>query len=144
VTAFKVLLVDDETEFLETLVKRLTKRKLDVIGTTSGKEALRILNETPVDVIVLDVKMPDMDGIETLKEIKKLRPSVEVIMLTGHANVEVAIQGMELGAFDYLMKPMDIDELLYKLQDAYKKKWCAEEDQECRLPNSLEVPSDRP
>ena len=74
-----------------------------------------------VDVIVLDVKMPDMDGIETLKEIKKLRPSVEVIMLTGHANVEVAIQGMELGAFDYLMKPMDIDELLYKLRMLIRK-----------------------
>ncbi len=142
-TAFKVLLVDDETEFLETLVKRLTKRKLDVIGATSGKEAIAILNKTPVDVIVLDVKMPDMDGIETLKAIKKLRPAVEVIMLTGHANVEVAIQGMELGAFDYLMKPMDIDELLYKLQDAYKKKSCTEEDQECRMPGSLEVSPDR-
>ncbi len=142
-TAFKVLLVDDEAEFLETLVKRLTKRKLDVIGATSGKEALGILLENPVDVIVLDVKMPDMDGIETLREIKKLRPYVEVIMLTGHANVEVAIQGMELGAFDYLMKPMDIDELLYKLQDAYKKKSCAEGDQECQIPNSLEVSSDR-
>jgi DNA-binding NtrC family response regulator len=86
--------------------------------------------------------MPDMDGIETLREIKKLRPYVEVIMLTGHANVEVAIQGMELGAFDYLMKPMDIDELLYKLQDAYKKKSCAEGDQECPIPNSLKASSD--
>lgn len=142
-TGFKVLLVDDETEFLETLVKRLTKRKLDVIGATGGREALRILNETDVDVIVLDVKMPDMDGIETLRQIKKLRPSVEVIMLTGHANVEVAIQGMELGAFDYLMKPMDIDELLYKLQDAYKKKWCSKEDEECQIPGSLEVLPDR-
>ena len=141
-TVFKVLLVDDETEFLETLVKRLTKRRLDVIGTTSGGEALSILAETPVDVVVLDVKMPGMDGIETLKEIKKLRPSVEVIMLTGHANVEVAIQGMELGAFDYLMKPMDIDELLYKLQDAYKKKLCSEEDEECAIPNSLDLSSD--
>jgi DNA-binding NtrC family response regulator len=87
--------------------------------------------------------MPDMDGIETLKEIKKLRPSVEVIMLTGHASVEVAIQGMELGAFDYLMKPMDIDELLYKLQDAYKKKSCAEEDQESRTQSSMPAPSDQ-
>jgi DNA-binding NtrC family response regulator len=88
---------------------------------------------------VLDVKMPDMDGIETLREIKRLRPTVEVIMLTGHANVEVAIQGMELGAFDYLMKPMDIDELLYKLQDAYKKRWCNATDEECRIPESLEI-----
>ncbi|MEI7449969.1 MAG: response regulator [Desulfomonile sp.] len=138
-TDFRVMLVDDETEFLETLVKRLKKRKLDVVSASSGKEALGILRETPLDVIVLDVKMPDMDGIETLREIKKIRPSVQVIMLTGHASVEVAIQGMELGAFDYLMKPIEIDELLYKLQDAYKKKWCNEEDKECRIPNSLEV-----
>jgi DNA-binding NtrC family response regulator len=139
VTEFRVLLVDDETEFLETLVKRLKKRKLDVTSAESGKEALRVLQETEVDVVVLDVRMPDMDGLETLREIKKIRPSVEVIMLTGHANVEVAIEGMELGAFDYLMKPMDIDELLYKLQDAYKRKWCREEDIECKLPTSLEI-----
>jgi len=132
------LLVDDEEEFLETLVKRLKKRNLDVLSASSGREAVRVLAESPVDVVVLDVKMPDMDGIQTLKEIKKILPTVEVLMLTGHANVEVAIQGLELGAFDYLMKPMDIDELLYKLQDAYKKKWCRE-DEECRLPHSLEV-----
>jgi DNA-binding NtrC family response regulator len=139
VTEFRVLLVDDETEFLETLVKRLKKRKLDVTSAESGKEALTILLENPIDVVVLDVRMPDMDGLETLREIKKIRPSVEVIMLTGHANVEVAMQGMELGAFDYLMKPMDIDELLYKLQDAYKRKWCRKEDAECKLPTSLEI-----
>lgn len=140
---FRVLLVDDEVEFLETLVKRLKKRKLDVTAASGGKEALRILEEQPLDVVVLDVKMPDMDGIETLKEIKRIRPLVEVIMLTGHASVEVAIQGMELGAFDYLMKPMDIDELLYKLQDAYKKKWCSEDELECRIPHSLEITSTR-
>lgn len=139
-TEFRVLLVDDEPDFLETLVKRLKKRKLEVFAASNGKEALDLLRETPLDVVVLDVRMPDMDGIETLREIKKIRPGVEVIMLTGHANVEVAIQGMELGAFDYLMKPMDIDELLYKLQDAYKKKWCRAEDEECRIPESLRVP----
>lgn len=126
-----VLLVDDEAEFLETLVKRLKKRKLNAIGAGSGEEALRVLKKTPVDLVVLDVKMPGMDGIETLREIKKLFPLVEVIMLTGHANMEVAIEGMELGAFDYLMKPMDIDELLYKLQDAYKKKALHEEKIKC-------------
>ena len=120
---FNVLLVDDEAEFLETLVKRLRKRKLNATGVGSGEEALEILTERPIDVVVLDVKMPGMDGIETLRKIKNITPLVEVIMLTGHANMEVAIEGMELGAFDYLMKPMDIDELLYKLQDAYKKKW---------------------
>ena len=121
---FKVLLVDDEEDFVHTLVKRLTRRKLDVRSALSGKEALTTVSEFLPDVIVLDVKMPDMDGIETLKQIKILCPATEVIMLTGHANVEVAIRGMELGAFDYLMKPIEIDELLYKLQDAYKKKCC--------------------
>lgn len=120
--AFSVLLVDDEVEFLETLLKRLKKRKLDVSGVHSGEAALDFLKAKPVDVVVLDVKMPGMDGLETLRAMKKEVPLVEVIMLTGHANMEVAIEGMELGAFDYLMKPMDIDELLYKLQDAYKKK----------------------
>ncbi len=120
--AFSVLLVDDEEEFLETLVKRLAKRKLDVTGVTSAQDAIRVLSEKPVDIVVLDVKMPGMDGLEALRQIKTTSPDVEVIMLTGHANMEAAIQGMELGAFDYLMKPMDIDELLYKLQDAYKKK----------------------
>jgi DNA-binding NtrC family response regulator len=124
---FNVLLVDDEPEFLETLVKRLRKRKLNATGAKSGEEALEVMRSEPVDVVVLDVKMPGMDGIETLREIKKIRPLVEVIMLTGHANMEVAITGMELGAFDYLMKPMDIDELLYKLQDAYKKKLLQEQ-----------------
>ena len=119
---FSVLLVDDEIEFLETLMKRLRKRKLNINGVSSGEEALHMLREMPVDVVVLDVRMPGMDGIQTLREIKRISPLVEVIMLTGHANLEVAIEGMELGAFDYLMKPMDIDELLYKLEDAYKKK----------------------
>jgi DNA-binding NtrC family response regulator len=122
VDTFNVLLVDDEVEFLETLVKRLKKRNLAVTGVNSGEKALEALTQTPVDVVVLDVKMPGMDGVSTLKEIKKRSPLVEVIMLTGHASMEVAIEGMEMGAFDYLMKPMDIDELLYKLQDAYKKK----------------------
>ena len=124
---FNVLLVDDEVEFLETLVKRLKRRNLTVTGVTSGEAALEALGRLPVDVVVLDVKMPGMDGLTCLREIKKRVPLVEVIMLTGHASMEVAIEGMEQGAFDYLMKPMDIDELLYKLQDAYKKKTLHEE-----------------
>ena len=137
--AFKVMLVDDEKDFLETLCKRLTKRKLDVTSANSGREAIAKIQEFPVDVVVLDVRMPGMNGIETLKEIKKIKPSVEVIMLTAHADVQVAIEGMELGAFDYLMKPMEIDDLLYKLQDAYKKKWCREETEKCELPPSLQL-----
>jgi DNA-binding NtrC family response regulator len=119
---FNVLLVDDEAEFLETLVKRIKKRDVNVTGVESGEKALAFLGEHPVDVVVLDVRMPGMDGIETLRELKKRHPLVEVIMLTGHASLEVAIEGMELGAFDYLMKPIDIDELLYKLEDANKKR----------------------
>ena len=119
---FKVLLVDDEADFLDTLVKRLRKRNLDAVGAGSGEAALGWLNQQEADVVVLDVRMPGMDGIQTLKEIKKCHPMIEVIMLTGHASLEVAIEGMEAGAFDYLMKPMNVDELLHKLQDAYKRK----------------------
>ena len=119
---FTVLFVDDEGEFLEILMKRMNKRNVNVIGVNSGEDAILRLEQDSVDVVVLDVKMPGMGGIETLRQIKERYPLVEVIMLTGHANVEVAIQGLELGAFDYLMKPMDIDDLLYKVQDAHKKK----------------------
>ncbi len=117
-----VLIVDDEVEFMETLVKRLRKRKLAVYGVTSGEAALEQLKEATFDIVVLDVKMPGMSGLDTLRIIKKSYPLVEVIMLTGHANMEVAIEGMDIGAFDYLMKPMEIDELLYKIQDAHKRK----------------------
>ena len=117
-----VLLVDDEVEFVETLTKRMNKRNVSASAVKSGEAALEFLEKHPADVVVLDVKMPGMDGIQTLRSIKERHPLIEVIMLTGHANVEVAIQGMELGAFDYLMKPMAIDDLLYKIQDACKKK----------------------
>ena len=125
--SFHVLLVDDEVAFLEALAKRLRKRHIDVTLSSSAQEALRILCETPVDVVVLDLKMPGMDGIQAVREIKRATPLVEVIMLTGHASVEAAIEGMELGAFDYLTKPVDIDELVYKLQDANRKKSIEEE-----------------
>ena len=118
----RVLLVDDEVEFVDTLAKRMKKRKLTTSSVNSGEDALEFLGQNPTDVVILDVKMPGIDGIQTLREIKQQYPLVEVIMLTGHANVEVAIQGMEIGAFDYLMKPMAIDDLVYKIQDAYKKK----------------------
>ena len=119
---FNVLFVDDEVDFLETLMKRMRKRLVNVSGVKSGQEALEFLDRNKVDVVVLDVRMPGMDGIETLRAIKQRHPLVEVIMLTGHASLEVAKEGMELGAFDYLMKPVNIDELLYKLQDADQKK----------------------
>jgi DNA-binding NtrC family response regulator len=118
-----VLLVDDETPFVETMTKRLTKRNLSVQTAFSGYEALdKLEKENGVDVVILDVKMPGMDGIETLREIKKMRPLTEVIMLTGHATVETAIEGMKLGAFDYLMKPCNIEQLMAKVQEAKAKK----------------------
>ena len=118
----KVLLVDDEVEFVQTTAKRLTRRRLNVEAAHSGAEALEMLAATEADVVVLDVRMPGMSGLDTLREIKGRHPLVEVIMLTGHVSVEVAIEGMELGAFDYLMKPVEFDELVYKIQDAHKKK----------------------
>lgn len=122
----KVLLADDEVEFLETVVKRLRKRNLTVEGVTSGEQALEHLKTNEVHVVVLDVKMRGMSGLETLKEIRKQHMGVEVIMLTGHASMEAAIEGMAIGAFDYLMKPAQIDELVYKIQDAYRTLTLAE------------------
>ncbi len=118
----RVLLVDDEPDFVNTLTNRLSLRKLSVLNANSGNQALAVLENNPVDVVVLDVKMPGMDGITAIREIKKAHPLVEVIMLTGHASLEASIEGMELGAFDYLLKPAAIDELVYKIQDAHKKK----------------------
>jgi DNA-binding NtrC family response regulator len=119
---FHVLFVDDEADFRETLIKRMQKRHVLASGVRSGEEALDWLKQNPADVVVLDVRMPGMDGIQTLRAIKCDHPLLEVILLTGHANLEIAREGMQLGAFDYLMKPIDLDELLYKLEDAYKKK----------------------
>lgn len=118
----RVLLVDDEIEFLETLCKRLARREIEAFQASSGEQALEFLSANDVDVVVLDVKMRGMDGIETLKRIKAAKPEQEVIMLTGHASMEAAIQGMQLGAFDYIMKPADINQLLYKIEDARKKR----------------------
>ncbi|MGD9162085.1 MAG: response regulator [Desulfobacteraceae bacterium] len=122
-----VLIVDDERDYIETLTKRLKKRGLEITGIENGEDALEWLSGNPVDVVLLDVRMRGMDGIQVLREIKNEYPLIEVIMLTGHASTEVAIEGMELGAFDYLMKPVDFDELLYKIQDAHKKKSIQEE-----------------
>jgi DNA-binding NtrC family response regulator len=123
----RVLLVDDEKDYLEVLTRRLSKRDVDVDGVSSGEEALQYVQVRPIDVAVLDVKMPGMDGLAVLREIKKSHPLIEVIMLTGHASLEVALEGMRLGAFDYLMKPAEIDELLYKIQDAHRAKIIQEE-----------------
>lgn len=124
----KVLLVDDEKAFLDTITKRLEKRGLNITAVYSGSEALAELEKNKsIEVVILDVKMPQMDGIQTLIEIKNNFPLVEVIMLTGHATVETAIDGMKRGAFDYLMKPCDIELLLAKATSAADKKRLHEE-----------------
>jgi len=117
-----VLLVDDEAGFVETLAKRLTLRRFIVHTATRADRLFSILNETAVDVVVLDVRMPDLDGIAATKAIKATHPLVEVILLTGHASIEASISGMQMGAFDYLLKPVNLDELVYKIEDAYRKK----------------------
>jgi DNA-binding NtrC family response regulator len=118
-----VMLVDDEAPFVDTMTKRLNKRDLDIMTANSGPEALeKLAANDHIDVVILDVKMPGMDGIETLRAIKHAHPLVEVIMLTGHATVETGISGMKLGAFDYLMKPCEIDHLIIKVREAKSKK----------------------
>jgi len=120
--SFRLLVVDDEKDFLETLVKRLNKRNIDATGVLSGEKALEVINEKPFDVVVMDVKMPGLDGIETLRELKKVNPGIEVIILSGHASVDAAVDGMRLGAYDYLLKPCDIEELIEKIDRAYELK----------------------
>ena len=136
-----VMLVDDEAPFVETMTKRLEKRNLRIISALSGQEALEILKKNQnVDVVILDVKMPGMDGIETLGEIKKAYPLTEVIMLTAHATVESAIEGMKQGAFDYLMKPCEIDQLMAKVEQAAGKKRDHEEKiREARVKEALSL-----
>ena len=117
-----ILVVDDEVDFLETIVNRLHDRGFVVHGLSNGGAALDYLQENKVDVVVLDVKMPRMDGLTVLKEIKSNLPEVEVIMLTGHASVESGVQGMQIGAFDYLMKPARLEDLIKKIQLAHERK----------------------
>lgn len=120
---FKILVVDDEVDFLETIVARLKKRKLDATGVVSGEAAIELLKKQLFDVILLDVKMPGgIDGIEALREIKKIQPLAEVVMLTGHASLETSIEGMKQGAFDYLLKPMKLQILLEKMTEAFEYK----------------------
>jgi DNA-binding NtrC family response regulator len=118
----RVLIVDDEEEFVQALSERLTIRDYDVTTSLSGEDAIEKLKHYNFDVIILDVAMPGMDGIETLRKIKGLKPLVEVIMLTGHATVSSAVDGMKLGAFDYLMKPCETKELIAKINAAFERK----------------------
>jgi DNA-binding NtrC family response regulator len=120
---FRALVVDDEEDFLETLVNRLGKRNIDTTGVRSGEEAVEVMKKKLFDVVILDIKMPGgMDGIEALREIKRIQPLAEVILLTGHASVETSIEGMKLGAFDYLLKPIKLEDLIVKMAQAFEKK----------------------
>jgi two-component system, NtrC family, sensor kinase len=116
-----VLLVDDEKHFREILVKRLNQRGMVALQASNGEEALRLLEEKPVSVIVMDVKMPKMNGIETLRHVKERYPATEVIMLTGHASTRDGVDGIKSGAFDYLTKPIEFEQLLRKIRQAQNK-----------------------
>ena len=121
-TPTHVMVVDDEKEFTEMLALSLQEMHVAVTTAFSGRECLEKLAETAADVVILDIKMPGMDGIETLVEIKKQFPLAEVIMLTGHGSIETAVRGMKLGAFDYLLKPAEFDDLLEKVKNARHRK----------------------
>lgn len=114
-----VLLVDDEKDFVESLAQRLELRGFNVKTAFDGPGAIDKIKEHNFDVIILDVQMPGLSGIDTFKEIKKIEQISQIIMLTGHATVETAIEGMKIGAFDYLMKPTDTKELINKIENAF-------------------------
>jgi len=118
----KLLLVDDEVGFADILAKRLGKRNMDVIPAYSGEEALRLIRKNDFDVAVLDLKMEDMDGIEVLRIFKKAYPEMAVIMLTGHGSEQAAREGIQLGAFDYLTKPCELEDLIEKIHKAIAKQ----------------------
>jgi DNA-binding NtrC family response regulator len=135
----RILIVDDEKEFTESMAERLTIRDYDVSTAFSGEEALEKIKSYNFDVVILDVKMPGIDGIDTLREIKSIKPLTEVIMLTGHATVETAIKGMQLGALDYLMKPCDNEELVSKISRGYERK--AEHEERIRAAKVADIMS---
>jgi len=123
----KMLLVDDEERFLSTTKKLLSRKGYDVLTASSGVEALEILRTHNIHVVILDVKMPGMDGIETLKAIKRTYPLVEVIMLTGHGTIDSAVEGLKSGATDYLTKPADVQDLIEKAEEAFEKRQMLED-----------------
>jgi len=114
----RVLIVDDEEELVSALVERLNLRGFQARGVTTGMEALEYLEEGECDVVLLDVKMPGLGGLEVIRRIKDMRPRLQVVLLTGHGSVKSVEEGMALGAFDYLMKPVKIDSLMRVLEAA--------------------------
>lgn len=122
-----VLLIDDEDRFLKTTKILLEKESCRIFTAPDGRQGVEHLMVNPIDVVVLDVRMPGIDGIEVLRRIKELQPTVEVIMLTGHSTLETAISGLKLGAFDYLTKPCNISELKLKIKAAHEKRSAVQE-----------------
>ncbi|ACN16872.1 two-component system response regulator (Ntr family protein) [Desulforapulum autotrophicum HRM2] len=120
-----VLLVDDEDQFRTAVARQLTVRGYTVHEAGTGEQGIAIAQETRLDLVILDMRLPGINGTATLKEIKRISPLTEVIMLTGQATVKAAMEAITLGAFDYMTKPMGIDELIYKMEDAYKKRQLA-------------------
>jgi DNA-binding NtrC family response regulator len=116
-----LLLVDDEDDFRTTLANRLKRRNIDVTDAAGGEEAIEIIAKHSFDVAIIDIKMPGIDGIETLKRVKKIDPLVEVILLTGHASIEAGIEGIKSGAYDYVIKPCTISDLMAKIEDAFRR-----------------------
>jgi DNA-binding response OmpR family regulator len=116
----KVLIADDEVEFASTIVTRLNLRNFTASMATSGKQALEAIKKAPPDVLLLDLKMPDLNGLEVLATLKKTSPNLAVIILTGHGSLEAGEMGKELGACDYVMKPVDLGVLIEKIEAAFK------------------------
>jgi len=139
----KILLVDDEIIFTNNMSKLLTSRGYIVTAANNGESAIRALEEKDFDVVVLDLKMPGMDGITTLKEIKKLGLFTETLILTGHGSVDTALEAIKIGAYDYLAKPCEIDELVEKIEGAWSKKDDGEKkDMQEKIQRVVESPAD--
>ena len=134
----RVLLVDDEERFRTTLARMLTGEGLAVVALGSGREALKELQKQPFDVMLLDLRMPEMDGLTTLAEAKRLSPGTEVIILTGHASLDAAMDIIRLGGYDYLLKPCPLEDLLLKIEAAYEKKLAREK----QAPKGAPVPGE--
>jgi DNA-binding NtrC family response regulator len=118
----RLLIVDDEEQFVEALSERLSMRDYDVTTSLTGEDAIEKIKNFNFDVVILDVRLPGVEGTEVLREIKNLKPLTEVIMLTGHGTVEMAIEGMKNGAFDFLMKPCETEDLTAKIGKAHDRK----------------------
>jgi two-component system, OmpR family, response regulator len=131
----KVLIVDDEEAFANNIVKLIANRGYDTKAVYNGQSAIDALEEMDFDVIILDMKMPGLDGLATLKLIKRKKPGVEVIILTGHSSWDAGIHGIQLGAFDFLMKPIRFEELYEKVRQAYQRKLVHEENTQGLIPD---------